>query len=971
MANSSRDAVDNQSRGISEAEQAAAKAVRTAINTKKAVKTVKIVKKYGFKGILDIFKKGLKKSIKDLAKAISQVIITGLTGIIILVIVLALFVCVLMPLAMICDDSVLTDQDAEAKQYASLMHRIENEIGDESFAEQNIDSDKESPIAEALNGKYFRDENGRRIKYAYNSKDHNIKYDLKNVDVKDADDSDVIVKTKYDDEADGDYDNEYSYLTANDRVAIQYIATNAVMKQEDLEGIKDFNDAATKMLNDWVIDDFAIEWSVAIDQLKEGTAVTLTENTADIYTENITVDQDPSAVTDCKDTGRDQDMDGTNEKVCKLEDQYNSYTDPTTGKTVTNVIEAAPLGGTAHFGGTIISTVGIKKIEFRQKDVRKAAENKVVERYSGDYGYSENACDSLTGEALTSNNSAAAMESGACNSKQKKIREKIISEHQNAVNSEVDNINNAITEMYTNIANEVNELAKNGYDIHYNDDIAYGAFTGDAEVVYEYLAGRGLTDFAIAGIMGNAKAESMLRANNAEDGYGYSTEKLDKAYTDYVDDKSTTKEAFCNDRVGYGLFQFTDPTKKRYCYEYTVEKGVSVGDAAGQMDSLFAYMNDTGNNGIWDELNAKTSVYSTTLKWFSAYEFCMPEETIVMNYRQNLETRVKYADDIYNSIQAAKASSSSGYTDDTDLFPFADGSYSIAWVNANFWPVLKQTSKEGAGTYSIDAVTPGHLQCVDVSRYILWKKYHIASAGGNGKDVVSNNYNAHKDLFRITDQLTAGAIFSYAGGGSVFGHTGYINRVSEDGKTIWITEGNISNSISLRVNQKISLSSFYGRGGRNYQYLVPLHPTSSSSSNKTVNKAIKIVKEIAADDSNIYVSGGCGNHRYDCSGFVVACYRMAGVGLPSDHSISTRNMNALCRAGFRKIEGINFATQSGMQPGDILVSPGHATMYLGNGRVVEATNPSAGIQETNYVYNATNSDGYNRNFNQCYRYERK
>ena len=50
MANSSRDAVDNQSRGISEAEQAAAKAVRTAINTKKAVKTVKIVKKYGFKG---------------------------------------------------------------------------------------------------------------------------------------------------------------------------------------------------------------------------------------------------------------------------------------------------------------------------------------------------------------------------------------------------------------------------------------------------------------------------------------------------------------------------------------------------------------------------------------------------------------------------------------------------------------------------------------------------------------------------------------------------------------------------------------------------------------------------------------------------------------------------------------------------------------------------------------------------------
>jgi cell wall-associated NlpC family hydrolase len=81
-----------------------------------------------------------------------------------------------------------------------------------------------------------------------------------------------------------------------------------------------------------------------------------------------------------------------------------------------------------------------------------------------------------------------------------------------------------------------------------------------------------------------------------------------------------------------------------------------------------------------------------------------------------------------------------------------------------------------------------------------------------------------------------------------------------------------------------------------------------------------------------YRRGGTGNGGWDCSGLVSASYRRAGVSLP--HSSGA-------------IGGEGRAVPAGQwRPGDVIHSPGHVALYLGNGLMVEAANPRAGVRVT-------------------------
>ena len=75
-----------------------------------------------------------------------------------------------------------------------------------------------------------------------------------------------------------------------------------------------------------------------------------------------------------------------------------------------------------------------------------------------------------------------------------------------------------------------------------------------AQTIFISLINAGMTPAGAAGAMGNADAESALRANNAQDGM---TSLSDEAYTAAVD--NGTYARFTSDSVGYGLFQWTYP----------------------------------------------------------------------------------------------------------------------------------------------------------------------------------------------------------------------------------------------------------------------------------------------------------------------------------------------------------------------------------------------------------------------------
>lgn len=66
---------------------------------------------------------------------------------------------------------------------------------------------------------------------------------------------------------------------------------------------------------------------------------------------------------------------------------------------------------------------------------------------------------------------------------------------------------------------------------------------------------------------------------------------------------------------------------------------------------------------------------------------------------------------------------------------------------------------------------------------------------------------------------------------------------------------------------------------------------------------------------------------FDCSGLVVAMFRKAGVDLAARGLASSSTMKS----------GLPAVPKNQLQPGDLLVKSGHVVVYLGNGKVLEAT----------------------------------
>ncbi|WP_208036737.1 NlpC/P60 family protein [Streptomyces cyanogenus] len=82
-----------------------------------------------------------------------------------------------------------------------------------------------------------------------------------------------------------------------------------------------------------------------------------------------------------------------------------------------------------------------------------------------------------------------------------------------------------------------------------------------------------------------------------------------------------------------------------------------------------------------------------------------------------------------------------------------------------------------------------------------------------------------------------------------------------------------------------------------------------------------------------YVWGATGPNAFDCSGLVQAAYRSAGISLP-------RTTYAQINAGHR-------VSRSELRPGDLVFfysGISHVGIYVGNGRMIHAPNPSAPVR---------------------------
>lgn len=172
----------------------------------------------------------------------------------------------------------------------------------------------------------------------------------------------------------------------------------------------------------------------------------------------------------------------------------------------------------------------------------------------------------------------------------------------------------------------------------------YMSDLNDSRAVWNALINAGYSEESTAGVMGNLQAESALRANNAQDSYGYKTEEQDIEYTNDVNDGTISEYSFCHDGVGYGLAQWTYSTRKQKLYDYTVAQGYSVASVSRQiallLDELASYGYNTQHTSIreasdWvlhefenpavQDTATEEYRYKLSLRWYEEYTGTTPD----------------------------------------------------------------------------------------------------------------------------------------------------------------------------------------------------------------------------------------------------------------------------------------------------------------------------------------------------------
>ena len=110
------------------------------------------------------------------------------------------------------------------------------------------------------------------------------------------------------------------------------------------------------------------------------------------------------------------------------------------------------------------------------------------------------------------------------------------------------------------------------------------------KIIWDYFKSKGLSDFGVAGLMGNLYAESALDPTNLQQTYERKLKYTDEAYTKAVDDG--TYQSFIRDSAGYGLAQWTYWTRKRSLLHYAQEHEKSIGDLGMQLDFLYKELSE-------------------------------------------------------------------------------------------------------------------------------------------------------------------------------------------------------------------------------------------------------------------------------------------------------------------------------------------------------------------------------------------
>lgn len=239
--------------------------------------------------------------------------------------------------------------------------------------------------------------------------------------------------------------------------------------------------------------------------------------------------------------------------------------------------------------------------------------------------------------------------------------------------------------------------------------------TDTTTTIWNYFKGKGLNDFAIAGIMGNLYAESGFKPTNLQNTYEKKLGYTDATYTAAVDNGSYTN--FVKDSAGYGLAQWTYWSRKQALWEYAQSVGKSIGDLTMQLDFMWKEMQ--GYKSMMTTLKSATSVLEASNAVLTQYEKPADQGEAVQ------KKRAGYGQTYYNKY--AQKTPASTPTD--NLYRVQCGAYSklenankqLAAVQAKgFDALIKKVGnlyKVQTGAYSVKANAEAQLTRVKAAGF--------------------------------------------------------------------------------------------------------------------------------------------------------------------------------------------------------------------------------------------------------------
>lgn len=334
--------------------------------------------------------------------------------------------------------------------------------------------------------------------------------------------------------------------------------------------------------------------------------------------------------------------------------------------------------------------------------------------------------------------------------------------------------------------------------------------TTNAEKIWNFLSGKGLTAYGIAGLMGNLYAESALIPTNLQNSYEKSLGMNDVEYTAAVDSGSYGN--FVRDSAGYGLAQWTYWSRKEALLNYAKAAGKSIGDLEMQLGYLVKEL--AGYSAVMKVLKSATSVREASDIVLKQFERPADQGESVQKARASYGQ--KYFDQFASTDQQKPAASGSCTAARLIEIAAAEIGYKEKASNSQLDDKTANAGSRDWTKYARDLYAAGYYNgnkngyaWCDV--FVDWCFYQLAGCDAKKAQQIecqTGPYGAgcgwslsyYKEQGRYyTENPQPGDQIFFTSGGNV-SHTGIVESVN--GSTIVTIEGNASNMVK-RINRKM------------------------------------------------------------------------------------------------------------------------------------------------------------------------